>query len=68
MSLEENIRKMIADEMGRAKSVELVPVDEFCEQKEISRTTLWRSEKRGQIKLVRIGRRVFIDVSQFAAA
>lgn len=71
MSLEDQIRKIVIDEISkreRGPSVELVPVKEFCERQKIRASTLWRHEKLGKIKLSRIGKRVFVDQRQFAAA
>lgn len=66
MSLEESIRKIIAEELNRHPVNDLQPVAEFCELKNISRVTLWRAEKEGKIKLTRIGRKVFVNPNQFA--
>lgn len=67
MSLEESIRKFIAEELDRQPVNDLQPVAKFCESKNISRVTVWRAEKEGKIKLTRIGRKVFVNLNQFAA-
>lgn len=71
MSLEETIREIARDEYSKLQQeghANLMPAEEFCDKKEISYVTLWRAEKRGEIKLTRIGKRVFINTNQFAAA
>lgn len=70
MSLEETIREIARDEYSKLQQDggNLMPADEFCEKKDISYVTLWRAEKRGEIKLTRIGKRVFINTNQFQAA
>lgn len=69
MNLEQTIREIAREEYNKLQSGgDLVPADEWCERKGISYTTLWRSEKRGQIKLTRLGKRVFINTNQFQAA
>lgn len=40
---------------------QLEPINKFCKDVGMSRTTLWRLEKEGKIKLHRIGCRVFVD-------
>lgn len=40
---------------------DIVPLRQFCKEKNISRTTIWRAEKRGELKLIRIGRKVFVQ-------
>lgn len=66
MSLEESFQKFIADQLSKRQPEELKSVPDFCKEKKISRVTLWRAEKRGEVKLTRIGRRVFINTNQFA--
>lgn len=66
MTIDEIIRKMIIEELDkRERKSELIPVADFCKEKKISRVTIWRAEKSGQIKLTRIGKSVFIDMNQF---
>ena len=65
-SIEETIRQIVADELSkRQQNEELQSVSDFCRTKHISRVTLWRAEKEGRIKLVRIGRKVFVPSQQF---
>lgn len=66
MSLEENIRKIVVDELSKRQPEELQSISEFCKSKDISRITVWRAEKEGKVKLTRIGRKVFINPRQFA--
>jgi hypothetical protein len=67
MNLEENIRKIVADELDkRQQQVEFIPVADFCKSRKISRITIWRAEKEGKIKLSRIGKKIFINPNQFA--
>lgn len=66
MSIDEIIRKIVIEELDkRQRKSELIPVAEFCASKKISRVTIWRAEKSGQIKLTRIGKSIFIDTNQF---
>jgi predicted DNA-binding transcriptional regulator AlpA len=70
MGLEENLRKIVSDllreELDKLhRSDDLIPVSEFCRQKGLSRTTIWRQERQGQLRIVRIGRRLFINSAQF---
>ncbi len=37
----------------------LYSISEFCEKLKISRPTLWRWEKQGIVKGIRIGRKVY---------
>lgn len=71
MGLEENIRNILSDLLREElhklhRSDDLIPLAEFCRQKGISRTTLWRQERQGRLQTVRIGRRIFINSSQFS--
>ena len=65
MSLEENIRKIVVDELSKRQPEELQSISEFCRTKKISRVTIWREAKKGNLKLTRIGRKVFINPRQF---
>lgn len=67
MNLEESIRKFIAEEVSRQPVNDLQPVLEFCRSKNISRVTIWRAEKQKKIKITRIGRKVFVPLSQFVS-
>ena len=49
----------------RAAATELVPMDLFCQQKKISRVTMWRKEKEGTVKVIRIGKKLFVNPTQF---
>jgi hypothetical protein len=65
-SLEQQIRSIVADEISKRKGESnLVAIADFCKSKNISRVTLWRSEREGKTKLVRIGSRVFVDENQW---
>lgn len=68
MNIDEHIREIVIDELSKRQPEELVSIEEFCKRQKISRTTLWRAEKEGKVKLARIGKRVFINTHQFAAA
>lgn len=62
MSLEDIIRQIVRDELLNVKSgSKLIPVSQFCKEKNISRVTLWRAEKAGKCKIVRIGKKTFVD-------
>jgi len=66
MNLEESIRKIVSDELDRREqSSKLTPQDQFCKDKNLSRTTLWRARRSGQLETVNIGRKVFINEKQF---
>jgi hypothetical protein len=67
MSIEDQIQKIVNECVSSRHAVNLVEASDFCQKKNISRVTLWRAEKRGEVKLTRIGRRVFINLDQFAA-
>ena len=65
-NLEDEIKKMISAELDRrSAATELQPVAKFCKDKNISRVSLWRHEKQGKIKIVRIGSKLFINPAQF---
>lgn len=67
MSLEEQIKKFICDELDkRAAKENFLPIEDFCRLKKISRTTVWRARKAGTIKTVHIRGRAFIDTNQFS--
>jgi len=64
--LETSIKQMINAELDRrAAATELVPMDLFCQQKKISRVTMWRKEKEGTVKVIRIGKKLFVNPTQF---
>lgn len=67
MSIEETIRELINQELDkRTQSADIVPVEQFCQDKGVSRITIWRAEKEGRLKVVRIGKRKFIDTRQWS--
>lgn len=68
-AIEATIRSVVADELAKLTNREpkLVPLNDFSKEKKVTRVSLWRWEKSGQIKMTRIGKRVFIDMNQFAA-
>ena len=55
------IREMIVQELDKIKTPNLIPINQFCKEKGVSRVTLWRAEKQGRIRLSRIGRKIFVD-------
>jgi len=62
MNIEETIRAIVQDELNKREvTPQLIPAQQFCQEKGLSRATLWRAEKEGKVKLFRIGRRIFID-------
>lgn len=64
---EEMIREIVRDELKKEQDRNnVISVAEFCRINGISRATMWRHEKSGKAKIVRIGRKVFIDPAQFA--
>lgn len=68
MSFDEIMRKAVAEEIEKQqqKTERLpIPIAKFCRDTNISRATMWRREKDGTAKLIRIGRKVFIDPQQF---
>lgn len=66
MDLEQSIRKIICEELDkRQQGNDLIPLADFCKSKNINRVTIWRHEKEGRIKLDRIGKKVFVNSSQF---
>lgn len=66
-TIEDHFRAIAKQVIDARPTVDLVPLEDFCKQKRISRITVWRAEKKGQIQLTRIGKRIFVDQSQFAA-
>lgn len=66
--LEKTIRQLISEELDKRQQSDIVPASEFCKKKGISRITLWRAERSGGIKITRIGKRCFVDQSQFRLA
>ena len=69
MNLEESIRKIVVEEIDkRQQKDEYVPIAEFLQSKKLSRLTIRRQELEGKVKLIRIGKRVFINPSQFHGA
>lgn len=61
MNIEETIRTMITVELDkRDQKNQIIPVQKFCEQHDISRTTVWRAIKDGRMQAVNIGKKVFI--------
>lgn len=66
MNLEETLQQMISVELDkREQANQIVPVQKFCEQHNISRTTLWRAARDGRVQTVNIGRKVFVKSNQF---
>lgn len=64
-TIEGYLKGLVAQVLGQQQRVELVPLSQFCAEKGISRVTVWRAEKRGELQLTRIGTRVFVNVQQF---
>lgn len=61
MNFEEMIRNIVNSELDkRDQKNQLLPVQKFCEQHDISRTTVWRAIKDGRMQAVNIGRKVFV--------
>jgi len=71
--VEEAYRIVGAHEAAKLKAAKLepklpIPIAEFCAKTKTWRSTIWRLEKRGEVKLIRIGRSVFINPDQFTTA
>lgn len=67
MSMEEQVREIVRQELDRQSGrSHLQSVEDFCQEVGLSRTTLWRQERQGRIKLHRIGKRVFVDPQALA--
>jgi len=61
------IRGIVREEMNNyTQKVVHVPAQQFCKDRNISRTKLWRDEKKGIVKVDRIGRKVFVNLNQFS--
>jgi hypothetical protein len=59
-------QKWISDELDRREGRNtLTPLNTFCQKRNLSRTTMWRGEKQGRWKLTRIGKKIYVDESQF---
>lgn len=66
MTLDEHIRKIVAEELAKIQTPkELISVTEFCKKRNINRSTVWRAEKEGKVNLIRIGKKTFINPEQF---
>ncbi len=61
MSIDEQIRKIVVEELEKRLTPELIPVPEYCRKNNIHRSTVWRAEKEGKVKLYRVGKKVFIN-------
>lgn len=64
MSIDEQIRKIVVEELEKRLTPELIPVPEYCKKNNIHRSTVWRAAKKGKVKLVQIGKKAFIDPKQ----
>lgn len=58
--MEENSRENLADKQ------ELKPLGYWLEKKNLDRTTVWRWEHDGKIKLTRIGRKIYASEETFS--
>lgn len=58
-TIEEFLKQKIKESLS-AKDYQPIPLMEFCERNKISRTSVWRAEKSGQLKLIRVGRKIFV--------
>ena len=66
MDFEKSIRQIVSEELDRrSPAVSLQPVAKFCKEHDLNRVTVWRGEKEGRWKVVRIGRKCFINPGQF---
>jgi hypothetical protein len=65
ITVERYLRGMVADLVREHQPPNLIPLEQFCREKKISRSTVWRAEKRGELQLTRIGTRVFVNLQQF---
>lgn len=64
---EQGIRTIVRDELDRQSGrPHLQSIEDFCQAVGVSRVTLWRQEKQGQIKIHRIGKRCFVDPASIA--
>ena len=45
----------------------LISVDEFCESTHVGKTTFYGLVKRGDIRVLKVGRRTLIEFSEIAA-
>ena len=59
------IRKIIIEELGNREQNNLIHQSDFCKNNNISRTTIWRMQKEGKLKIIKLGRKVFIQTNQF---
>ena len=66
MNLEQSIRQIVCEELDkRTQTDTLIPLAQFCKEKNLNRVTVWRAEKEGRIKLDRIGKKIFVNQTQF---
>lgn len=67
MSLEQTIRNMISEELDKRlnQGPDYRSVADACQKLDLSRTSLWRGIKKGEVKSITIGNRRLIDINQF---
>lgn len=58
--MEENSRENLEDKQ------ELKPLNYWLDKKNLDRTTVWRWEQEGKIKLTRIGRKIYASEETFS--
>lgn len=58
--MEENSRENLADRQ------ELKPLNYWLSKKNLDRSTVWRWEREGKIKLTRIGRKIYASEETFS--
>lgn len=58
------VNKALADDHLKAKPEKNLSRDEVCELLHISKPTLWKKTKEGEIRATTIGRRVFYKESE----
>lgn len=58
--MEENSRENLADKQ------ELKPLSYWLKKKNLDRTTVWRWEQEGKIRLTRIGRKIYASEETFS--
>lgn len=70
-TITEVLRAILKEELNSiaaSNAPQLVSLKKFLADSSMSRTTVWRAEKEGKIKLSRVGRRILVDLNQFKKA
>ena len=62
--IRDEVKKAMNEERQKAKPERNLTRDEVCELLHITKPTLWKKTKQGEIKAINIGRRVLYPMSE----